>query len=213
MADEDLAFNLGLFVRSGLLVKFLLMAELYKRFVRIPGLLVEFGTWYGQNLVLLENLRAIYEPFNKERRIVGFDSFDGYNEGRLKGLYRAGRKYVSYLNKLIETHERCNVYGHNSGNHELIEGDVCHTAKAYFQAHPEAIVAFAYLDMGPYEATSRALWAIKPHLVPGSILLMDEMTWKEMPGEAVAFKQVFGVKGYRIEKADIYPSKTIVEIL
>src|SRR5437016_3387001 len=74
---EDLLFNLGLYARSGVLVKFLVMADLYQRFLHIPGLLCEFGVWYGQNLVLLENLRAIYEPFNKQRKIVGFDSFTG----------------------------------------------------------------------------------------------------------------------------------------
>lgn len=212
MAEEDLLFNLGLYCRSGLLVKFLVMSELYKRFVNVPGLLVEFGTWYGQNLVLLENLRAIYEPFNRQRKIVGFDSFAGYEDGHLKGLYKAGRKYVDYLAKLLETHERCNVYGHDHGNHELVEGDVCHTAPAYFAAHPEAVVAFAYVDMGPMEPTLAALKAIKPHLVPGSVLLMDELTWKESPGEAVAFKKVFGQSGYRIEKCTLYPSKAIVQI-
>ena len=44
------------------------------------GALIEFGTWRGQNLVLLENLRAIHEPFNKQRTIIGFDTFAGYPE-------------------------------------------------------------------------------------------------------------------------------------
>src|SRR6476620_3206404 len=75
---DDRMFNLGLYVRSSLLVKFLVMDDLYRRFKSVPGVLIEFGTWWGQNMVLLENLRAIHEPFNKQRSIIGFDTFDGY---------------------------------------------------------------------------------------------------------------------------------------
>lgn len=215
MVEEDLLFNLGMYVRSGLLVKFLVMAELYKRFERVPGILVEFGTWYGQNLVLLENLRAIFEPFNKQRRIVGFDTFEGYREGKFArtGMYSTGRKYQRYLAQLLKCHQGMNVYGHIPMDHELIEGDVEQTSWAYFAAHPEVTVAFAYLDMGPQVPTTVALRSIKPHLVKGSILLLDEFTLADTPGEAIAFKRVFGQSGYRIEKCALYPSKAIVEIL
>jgi hypothetical protein len=214
LSDDDLLFNLGLYVRSGLLAKFLLLADIYKRIVNVPGLLVEYGTWFGQNLVLLENLRAIYEPFAKQRRIVAFDTFDGYREGKYEntGLYNTGPKYVSYLDKLLKTHQGANVYGHQKISHELIEGDVCCTASSYFAAHPEAIVAFVFLDMGPYRPTYEALKAVKPHLVPGSVLLLDELTLPDEPGEAIAFKEVFEGSRYRIEKIAIYPSKTVVTI-
>ena len=58
LSTTDLLFNLGLFTRSSLLVKYITLHEIYQQFVHIPGLIVEFGTWWGQNLVLLENLRA-----------------------------------------------------------------------------------------------------------------------------------------------------------
>lgn len=215
MPREDLLFNLGMYARSGLLVKFLVMAELYERFHRVPGILCEFGVWRGQNLVLLENLRAIFEPFNKQRRIVGFDTFTGYKEGRFagNGMYSTGTKYVRHLAKLLKAHQQANVYGHLPGDHELIEGDVNDTAPEYFAAHPEATVAFAYFDMGPYSPTWAAMKAIKPRLVPGSILLLDEFTWQETPGEAQAFLEVFKPGEYRIEKCRLYNSKAVVEIL
>jgi len=207
---EDRLFNLGLYARSGVLVKFLVMADLYKRFLSVPGILVEFGTWFGQNLVLLENLRAILEPFNKQRRIVGFDTFTGY-EGK-QNFYATGKEYKDYLARLLKTHQRMNVYGHQDVDHELVEGDVTHTAPDYFTKRPEAIVAFAYFDIGLYEPTYWAMEAIKPHLVPGSILLLDQLTWDQAQGEAVAFKEVFGQTGYKIEKCALYPSKAIVTI-
>src|SRR5688572_138621 len=110
-------FNLGLFVRSSLLVKFLVMDDLYRRFVDVPGALLEFGTWRGQNLVLLENLRAIHEPFNKQRAIIGFDTFTGYPEDsgmsetslKLYGGYNTGSGYKDFLAELLDVHEGNNA--------------------------------------------------------------------------------------------------------
>jgi hypothetical protein len=213
-------FNLGLYVRSSLLVKFLVLSDLYRRFKPIPGALIEFGTWWGQNLILLENLRAIYEPFNKQRTIIGFDTFDGYPEasGMAAGSverhagYQTGHDYRRELARLLEIHEGNNAFGHIRGNHRLIAGDVTVTAPRFFTDHPETLVAFAFFDMGPYEPTIAALRSIRPHLLPGSILVFDELTWRGAPGEAIAFKEVFSGTRYAIEKCELYPSKAIVTI-
>ena len=220
LTKEDLIFNLGLYIRSSLLVKFLVLNDLYLRFKSVPGVLVEFGTWWGQNLVLLENLRAIHEPFNKQRTIIGFDTFSGYPEGSDVSSdakenyagYQTTNDYRNYLAELLEVHEGNNAFGHNRGGHKLIQGNVEQTAPQYFSDHPETVVAFAYFDMGPYRPTIAALRAIKPSLVPGSVLLFDELTWAGAPGEAIAFKEVFAGVDYRIEKCDLYPSKAIVTL-
>jgi len=219
LPKEDLLFNLGLYTRSSLLVKFIVMYEIYQKFVHIPGAVMEFGTWWGQNLVLLENLRAILEPFNKQRKIIGFDTFSGYPKpGQAdgdsavwqEGSYSTSAEYLQHLTDLLKIHERSNVLGHVNGQHQLIKGDVCQTVPAYFEEYPETIVAFAYFDMGLYAPTKVALETIKPHLVSGSIILLDELTWSEAPGEALAFKEVFKSNEYQIEKVKLYPSKTIL---
>lgn len=218
---DDKLFNIGLFTRSTVLVKFLVLSDVYQRIQNIPGNFVEFGTWWGQNMVLLENLRAIYEPFNKQRTILGFDTFSGYTDLSEKdkksdvwgeGSYSTGEDYVDLLAELLATHEGSNCLGHIRNVHKLIKGDVTKTAPEYFANHKEAIVAFAYFDMGLYEPTKSALQAIKPHLVSGSILLMDELTWQESPGESIALKEVFQKDEYLLEKCSLYPSKCLVTI-
>src|ERR1700693_3807627 len=222
LSQEDLLFNIGLYTRSSVLVKFIVLNDLYKRIKHIPGMIVEFGTWYGHNLVLFENLRAIYEPFNKQRRIVGFDTFEGYlkpgekdkqeSGAWVENSYSTQASYQTYLDELLKVHEGNNVIGHKRGMHTLVAGDVAKTAPAFFTENASSIVALAYFDMGLYEPTVAALRAIKPHLVSGSILLMDELTWPESPGEAIAFKDVFKPNEYALEKCEIYPSKCIVTI-
>jgi len=217
LPQDDLMFNLGLYVRSSLLVKFLVLHELYARFKSLPGALIEFGTWWGQNLVLLENLRAIHEPFNKQRIIIGFDTFGGYSPGAIAPEatttyhgYGTTAGYPDYLSELLEVHEGNNAFGHIRGNCRLVQGDVKEMAPRYFVDHPETLIAFAYFDLGPYEPTIAALRAIRPHMLPGSMILFDELTWTGAPGEAVAFKEAFKGANYRIEKCELYPSKAIV---
>src|SRR5262245_35902870 len=76
--EEELERSLGLFVRGSLLARFLAVADIYKRIVPVPGIVVDVGTWRGQTAVLCENLRAIFEPLHLNRRIVCFDTFEGY---------------------------------------------------------------------------------------------------------------------------------------
>lgn len=217
----DLIANLGLYIRGSLLVKFIFINSLYERIIHIPGTICEFGTWWGQNLVLFENLRAIHEPFNKNRRIIGFDTFTGYHgftdkdkpgEILSEGSYSTGVKYKQYLGDLLAIHEGNNILGHLRSRHTLIDGDVSKTAPEYFQAHPEMSIALAYFDMGLYEPTKAALLAIKPHLIPGSVLVLDEFTMADAPGEALAFKEVFKHGEYRIERPSYSSMRAIVTI-
>jgi hypothetical protein len=219
LPPDDLMFNLGLYVRGSLLVKFLVLHEIYKRVKDLPGAILEFGVWWGQNLVLLENLRAIHEPFNKQRRIVGFDTFDGYLESPPdrpapgdRSFYRTSTSHREYLAELLRVHEGNNAFGHMNGGHALVAGDVTQTAPAFFRDNPQTIVALAYFDIGAYEPTVAALTAIKPHLIPGSMILFDELTWPGAPGEAIAFKEAFAGMPFSIEKVPMYPSKTIVTV-
>lgn len=223
LPPDDLLFNLGLYTRSSLLVKYLVLYDLYQKLLPLPGVILEIGTWWGQNMVLLENLRAILEPFNKQRKIVGFDTFDGYTAQDVSNKdgngffweqpgYATGENYKAYLEELLKTHEEMNVLGHIAGSHALIEGDVKITVPDFLAKNPETIVAFAYFDIGLYEPTLAALKAIRPHLISGSLILFDELTWSESPGEAIALKEAFRPDEYTLEKIALYPSKVLMRL-
>ena len=92
--------------------------------------------------------------------------------------------------------------------HKVIKGDVTITSKNYFINHPETVVALAYLIWGCIIPLNQPLEAIKNHLIPGSVILLDEFNWVEAPGESLAFKEVFGDKGYKIEKSKIHSNES-----
>ena len=227
LPDEHLLVNLGLYMRSSVLAKALFINEIYELITNIPGVIVEFGVWWGQNLVLFENLRAIYEPFNHTRRIIGFDTFTGYASFSDKdsksreavftsyssvvkeGGYSVSHGYREYLEELLASHEGNNVLGHLR-KHRVIEGDVISTVPKFFAENPETIVALAYFDLALYEPTAKCLRAIRPHLIPGSLILLDELNYPEAPGETVAFKEAFRDITFTIKKSKYIPDKSIV---
>lgn len=218
MNDDVLLANAGLYLRSSAIAKLLFLNELYEMMLDVPGIIMEFGVWHGQNMAVFENLRALYEPFNQNRRIVGFDTFTGYasvterdraSEVITGGGYALSSDYPDYLRRIVAYHEKNNVLGHIS-KHAVVVGDVVETAPAYFRDNPGDIVALAYFDLATYKPTKACLDAIMPHIVPGSVLLMDELNFRDYDGASIAFKEVFAGRHYRIKKSRYMTDRSIV---
>lgn len=121
IANDQLLSNLGLFLDSKSLSRILFMDFLYRQIVDVQGVVMEFGTRWGQNLALFLSLRGIYEPFNRHRKIVGFDTFEGFpsiseadgtSEMMKKGQLAVGDNYESYLENLLAIHESMNPLSH-----------------------------------------------------------------------------------------------------
>lgn len=217
MDDADLLVNLGMYLRSGALAKLLYLDEIYRKIVGIPGHVMEFGVWWGQSIAMFENLRAVHEPYNHQRRIVGFDTFTGYPEVGEKdirsdiigeGVYKVNAGYEKYLEELVDFHEKENVMGHIK-KHEIVKGDVRETLPDWFARNPHAFVSLAVFDMALYEPTKVALEAIKPRLIKGSVIAFDEMNHKDYPGETEAAKEVLGLDDFRIENCRTLPDRVL----
>jgi len=76
--NEELMSNLGLFLTPQTLSRILLQNFLYTKISDIQGVVVELGCRWGQNMALYSSLRGIYEPYNRLRKIIGFDTFEGF---------------------------------------------------------------------------------------------------------------------------------------
>jgi len=215
---DDLMVNLPLYMRSSTVAKLLWVNELYELIAPVPGAIMEFGVWWGANLALFESLRAVHEPYNYTRRIVGFDTFSGYPEGRPedgddplvhRGAYAVGSGHLQHLEEMLGCHERENPMSHIR-KHELVAGDATQTIGAYLEEHPETVIALAYFDMQLYEPTKACLEAILPYLARGSVIAMDELNAAEFPGETVAFREVLGLDRYPMRRSRFLPDRTYV---
>ncbi len=206
--DDEILSNLGLFLNSKNLSRILSMDHLYRQIIDVQGIIIEFGTRWGQNLAIFSALRGIYEPFNRHRKIVGFDTFKGFpsiseKDGKSKLMkeenYAVSENYLGYLTKVMELQEKDNPLSHIK-KFDLIAGDAAVEIKKYLKNHPETIIALVYFDLDLYEPTKKCLDAIRPPLVKGSVLGFDELNDIDCPGETTALKEVFGLNNIKLKR-------------
>jgi hypothetical protein len=190
------------------LARILFFHHIYERILDTPGVIMEFGTRWGQNLAILAALRGIYEPFNRHRTIVGFDTFTGFptihSKDGASDLMRVGNLalpngYPEYLSQVLQCIEQDNPINHIK-KYEVVPGDVIHTLPSFMERHPETVVAFAYLDMDVYEPTKFVLETLAPRLTRGSILGFDEVGDPDSPGETLALLETFGLRNVRLKR-------------
>lgn len=209
--DSELLANLGLYLSRQTLSRILFMHDLYQKIIGVHGVVMEFGVRWGQNLALYESFRGIYEPYNYNRKIVGFDTFSGFPEVHDKdgtrvavGDYSVTDQYESYLEQVLDYHESESPIAHKK-KYELVKGDATQTIGKYLEAHPETIVAFAYFDFDIYLPTKKCLEAVMARVTKGSILAFDELNCPELPGETRAVQEVLGLNRYAIRRSPFNP--------
>ena len=208
--DGELLENLGLFQRRQELARLLFMHDLYRKILPVHGVVVEFGARWGQNLAWFSNFRALYEPYNYNRKIIGFDTFAGFpsthqKDGRGRAAnYSVAKGYEDELAKILQSHQDNAPLPHMP-KFELIKGDAVKTFPKYLKEHPETIVALAYFDFDLYLPTKECLKAVESRLTKGSIVAFDELNCDVFPGETAALQEVFGLGRYAIRRDPLNP--------
>jgi hypothetical protein len=205
---DQLLSNLGLFLESKQLARILFMDHIYKLAMEAHGVIIEFGTHWGQNTALFTALRGIYEPFNRHRKIIGFDTFQGFpslsekdggSELMKLGKLNTGADYPAYLRKLLDIHQSLNPLSHIEKN-EICVGDASIEFRSYLDRNPQTIVSLVYFDFDLYEPTKRCLELVIPRLVKGSVVGFDELNDPDSPGETLALMESFGLNKVRLKR-------------
>jgi hypothetical protein len=218
--ENEILMNMGLFLRRQLLSRIFFMNEMYQRIINVHGVIMEFGVRWGQNLALFENFRGMYEPYNYTRKLIGFDTFEGFpsvhdKDGKAdviaKGAFSVTKGFEDYLTQVLDFHESESPIPHIK-KHELCKGDAIETVEKYLKDHPETIIAMAYFDFDIYEPTKRCLTAIKDRLTKGSVIGFDELNHPEYPGETLALKETLGLTNYRIIRSPLVPTSSYIVI-
>jgi len=206
--DDEILHNLGLFLSSKNLARILFMHHLYSQIIDVPGIIIEFGTHWGQNVSIFAALRGIYDTFHRHRKIIGFDTFKGFpaihEKDGASSLMQEGnlalpKDYPDYLRAIMECQEKDNPLSHIK-KYEILEGDAIFELDRYLKDHPETIVALAFFDFDIYEPTKKCLELLKPRLVKGSVLGFDELNDPDSPGETVALAEVFGLNNVKLRR-------------
>jgi hypothetical protein len=214
--DEEKERSLGLFLRGSLLARIMGIVDIYKQIIDIPGVIFDIGTWRGQTAVICENLRAIYEPLQFNRRIICFDTFEGYKGFSKKdratrihneGTYAlSGTNYAQWLQKILVLHEKSNAMGHIHGKHKVIEGDCRETIPQFFIDCPGEIIALSFFDINAYEPTAEAFQQVWERLAPGGIVAFWQLTRDSVPAEGMVYAdKILNNKQHRLLRTPTYP--------
>jgi hypothetical protein len=218
--ENEVMRNLGLFINRQSMSRIMFMNMLYQKIINTQGVIMEFGVRWGQNMALFESFRGMYEPFNFKRKIIGFDTFSGFEtidekDGKSNVVkekaYSVTDGYENYLKDILDYHEQESPIAHIQ-KYQLIKGDASITCKEYFNQNPQTIVAFAYFDLDVYKPTKDCLEIIKKHLVKGSVLGFDQLNDSVFPGETLALKEVFNLNELKIQRDPLNPDPSFIVI-
>lgn len=217
--DDEFTSFLPLFTNRQLLSRILFMHEIYKKTIGTEGHIFEFGCKWGSNLSIFTALRGIYEPFNHNKKIYGFDTFAGIKGTSLKDRdsiagdksYSTSPNWDNKLREILTIQESFCPIPHIK-KHEIIKGDVRVTLKKVLQNKKHLIASLIYLDMDIYSPTKYVLSKMLPHVTKGTIIVFDESNWDAFPGPTLALNEVFGKRKYKIQKSIYQPIPSYIEI-
>lgn len=203
------------------IAKFLTKYELFKKLLNVNGSIIECGVLHGAGLLTWAKLSSILEPVNHTRKIVGFDSFEGFpslhetdiRTGDSSHLEAGGLRgsTLEGVQKAVEIYDLNRPLQHIP-KVELVKGDFCKTADQYINDNPHLVVSLLYLDFDLYEPTKKALEVFVPRMPKGAIIVFDELNAKMFPGETVAVNEVIGLKNLEIRRFtfDSYVSYAVI---
>ena len=194
--EEEKERSLPLFLRGSILARIFGIQSIYEKIRTIHGSILDIGTWRGQTAVICENLRAIYEPLNFNRKIFLFDTFNGYQGFSKKdrkssiykdGTYSVGVEYAQYLEELLIEHEKSNAMGHNNSKHKIIVGNCIETIPNFFFRKPNQILSLVFVDINSFDPLDKIIDQLWERIVPGGILAFWQLTRESIIAEGTIF--------------------------
>lgn len=203
------------------IAKFLTKYEIFQRILHVNGSIVECGVLHGAGLLAWAKLSSILEPVNHTRKIIGFDTFEGFPglhekdtaSGTSSHFKKGGLKGSSFesVSKAVEIYDLNRPLQHIP-KVELVEGDILETADEYLRKNPHLVVSLLYLDLDLYAPTKKALEVFVPRMPKGAVICFDELNAKMFPGETIAVHEALQISHLEIRRFtfDSYVSYAVV---
>lgn len=198
------------------IARFLAKYEIFQKILGVHGNIIECGVFAGGGLLNWSHFSSILEPFNHTRKIIGFDTFQGFpclhpkdtktgsSDHLHEGAFHISSGIVKEIQEIVDLHDKNRPLGHIP-RIEICAGDACKTIPAYIQDHPSLLVSLLYLDFDIYAPTKTALEQFFARIVKGGIVAFDVLNCSEFPGETTALLETFDLKSVRLERTQLDP--------
>jgi len=198
------------------IARFLAKYELFKLALPANGSIVECGVFCGGGLSSWVHFSACLEPYNHTRRVIGFDTFDGFptiakEDDQLGssrhlsvGAFRTHSTIQDEIMEMMAIHD-ANRPVRQIPKVELVPGDASKTIEEYVNRTPHLLISLLYLDFDLYEPTVAALKHLLPRVVKGGIVAFDELNCPDFPGETTAMLEAGILKEFQLERSVLDP--------
>lgn len=182
--------------------------EMFKKILDVEGIIIEAGVYHGGGLMAWAQLSAILEPYNHQRRVIGFDTFEGFaslasEDGPENAKFKkVGAWSSASYNDLLhcsQIHDITRPMGQVPKVH-LVCGDVMKTAEQFIKENPRTVVSLLYLDVDLYEPTKKMLEVFALRVVKGGIIAFDQINTQAFSGETLAVEKILGIRNLGIRR-------------
>lgn len=192
------------FVRRQLLKRFLAHAELFKMTLDIPGDIAELGVFRGLGLMTWANLLESFCIGDRTKIVYGFDNWKGFAGLELQDgsatadvqKFAGGFSPASYFEELQDAIRIFDADRFISwkARVKLVVGDIEETMPRFMKDNIGVRFSLVHFDCDLYKPTKTALELLWPILSRGGIMLFDEYSIAEWPGETKAVDEFFADK-------------------
>ncbi len=178
----------------------LYLGAMFNRVRHLNGSIVECGVGKGRTLLYFSFLA---ENEGKNRKVWGFDSFQGFPEPSpndasprkaKKGEWSGNTPHDIYT--ILSRAGIASQYIKN--NIKLVKGFVENTLSDY----DNSPIALLHIDLDLYEAYKVTLTEMFPKIIDGGVVLFDEYNEPKWPGAKKAVDEYFKDSKYQIQKDD-----------
>ncbi len=212
--DKKLA-NFSKYVGRQNIARFLVQIELFKLQLPVKGSIVECGVHHGGGVMAWAKLSTTHEPYNYHRKIIGFDTFEGFphvaeidvknHPNVKKGMFAEKYNIYDELNTCIAEYDE-NRFLNHIPKIELVKGDANLTIPEYVEKNPHLLVSLLYLDFDVYEPTVKALRTFLPRMPKGAVLAFDEVNNPDWPGETMAMLEELNIRNCQLRSFEFEPN-------
>ena len=193
--------NFPKYITRTSMARFLTKYEIFKKILDVQGVVVECGVLFGGGLMSWAHFSSILEPANHQRRIFGFDTFEGFPDVTENDKSKSSSQFCKngelYVDSELDLKTGINIYDktrffNNVPKVSLIRGNVLNTVPDFLEENQQLVISLLYLDFDIYKPTKFCLETFLPRMTKGSIIAFDQLNNPQWPGETKAAFEVFG---------------------
>lgn len=178
------------------LKRFLAHSELFRHTLEVPGDIAELGVFRGLGLFTWANLLEAYTIGDRTKTVWGFDNWRGFTnlapeDGEIVDSVQKHAGGFSPETFFLELQDAISIFDSDrfipwKKRIKLVEGNIENSVPLVLKKFPGVRFSLVHFDCDLYQPTKIALEAIYSRVSRGGVIIFDEYSIVDWPGETQA---------------------------